>query len=370
MPYIAVFIFSIILLKLSEIEDKKKNKILMYFFLSVSAIVPCILAGLRADSVGIDVTWYVTPNFERASLSTSMSSFIMNENVEILYSVVVYISSLIFNNAGGLLLILQSLVIIPVYIVIYKNREDISMWKMGFIYYFLIYNYSFSLMRQCIAGAFLLLALQLLIEGKKRRGYLSCLVAFLFHNTSIFIIILILALTEFKIMQKSRKLQTIFIVVFGALVININKIVPLLCTYGILDPKYLTRMIDRTVVGGGYFKIIYAILGATISIYILTKNKNVNLKKYNVYHVLAIIAVFFSITGSFVSEYISRISYYFYFLYIVSIPLFWRQVKGKHYFDQVILILVFILVLMYFWGIIFLKYNSFEVFPYILRKYY
>lgn len=366
MPYICIFIFSIILLKIIGKHNIHKEPIYFILFF-VSAFIPCILAGMRADTVGTDVVWYVTPLLKVAKANSNLFSFVQGQQIEPLYSTIVYMLSRVSNDCGIILFTIQALTIIPVYCVLYRNRITFPMWIGGTVYYFLLYNYSYSLMRQCLAGAFLLLMIQLCLEGKKIKGLIMGIIAILFHYAAIVFVIFVMIYFNLKIIRNNKHIQRFIIVLTAIVAINIKHIITVFTVLGVLDEKYLNRVNYYTVANGNYVKITYAVLFACLSMFALIRAGKKKINISTIIHILAVIALFFAILGELVSGYLSRLSYYFYFFYIVSIPDTMRLFKGKTNVDQGIIYVIFGIIVWWFWYYAFIMHNSFETFPYIIR---
>ena len=71
MIYIVFFLISCFLIWLSE---KSPSRNIGKFLAFIAILLPCILAGMRADTIGTDVRVYVEPMNNAAKQSTSLSS--------------------------------------------------------------------------------------------------------------------------------------------------------------------------------------------------------------------------------------------------------------------------------------------------------
>lgn len=157
----------------------------------LAVLIPCLLAGFRANSVGIDVEVYVVPDM-RMSASAHIQSFadccsLLDRAPEYLYMLLVYLCSRITADEGLLLFMLQFLTITPILLAVVKMRKDISVPLAMATYLFCFYNNSLNMMRQSVACSFILLGAVYIFEhGQKinAKAVICFIVAFLFHNSA------------------------------------------------------------------------------------------------------------------------------------------------------------------------------------------
>ena len=172
MVYIICFLISSLFFWLSE--KQKKNTV---FFASIAIFIPCFLAGIRADSVGTDVSVYLEPMILNAKSAQNFQSYLLSSwqqgwvvrgvnDIEIGFSFLVYSIIKLFNSRHVLQFVIQALTIIPIYIGLVKRKEK-NLWIGMLVYFCFFYNISLNIMRQAIAMAFVFCAFQYLMEKKK-----------------------------------------------------------------------------------------------------------------------------------------------------------------------------------------------------------
>ena len=157
------------------------------------------LAGLRADSVGVDVTVYPDA-FLHSAVGYKFFLDFLNDPVvqpifEPLHALVVWLCSRVTVEKGLLLFCYQLLTVTPVYCALYqlRNHAPISMGMAVYMLFF--YNNSLNMMRQSVSCAFLLLAFSIFLarQGKPSwEAVVSAAVAVLFHRSGIYGLILLL----------------------------------------------------------------------------------------------------------------------------------------------------------------------------------
>lgn len=193
MIYIAVFLASCIFFWLSE---KCKSGFSKNFFAVIAILIPCILAGLRADTVGTDVKVYVEPLYNAAKKSHTFSAYMKQrwfviwrymyvKDFEIGFSLLVFFIQKIGGSFATVLFVIQMLIIGPIFFGLKKMHKPYPIFFGMFVFYCLFYNTSLNMMRQWIAMAILFMAFPYLVSEEKKKYCILVLVACLFHNSAI-----------------------------------------------------------------------------------------------------------------------------------------------------------------------------------------
>lgn len=193
MIYIVCFLVSCIFFWLSE---KCKSRFAKNVFAVIAILFPCILAGLRADTVGTDVKVYVEPMYNAAKESHTFSAY-MNQrwfviwrymyvkDFEIGFSLVVFFIQKLGGSFAMVLFVIQLLIIGPIYLGLKKLNNPYPICFGMFVFYCLFYNTSLNMMRQWIAMAILFMAFPYLVSEEKKKYCILVLMACLFHNSAI-----------------------------------------------------------------------------------------------------------------------------------------------------------------------------------------
>lgn len=193
MIYIAFFLVSCIFFWLSE---KCKSGFSKNFFAVIAILIPCILAGLRADTVGTDVKVYVEPLYNAAKESHTFSAYMKQrwfviwrymyvKDFEIGFSLLVFFIQKIGGSFATVLFVIQMLIIGPIFFGLKKMHKPYPIFFGMFVFYCLFYNTSLNMMRQWIAMAILFMAFPYLVSEEKKKYCILVLVACLFHNSAI-----------------------------------------------------------------------------------------------------------------------------------------------------------------------------------------
>lgn len=195
------------------------GKILIF----ISIVILCLFAALRSPSVGIDVSIYVTPNWNKNYLQDFYTYYNnMLTPTEIGFAFILYLG-LLLDNLGFSFFLIQFLIIIPIYVLLIQNREKLSISLGLTIYLFLFYNISFSLMRGSIAMSMLLLAYYYLRLKKYMNFLFFCIIAYLFHSSSLLIISLYVLVYLICQMKNRNYLITILFFILGIFYVYANQ---------------------------------------------------------------------------------------------------------------------------------------------------
>jgi hypothetical protein len=191
--YILFFLISCLFFWLSE---KCKNRIARNLLAIIAILIPCILAGLRSDTIGTDVKVYVEPMYNAAKESHNLTDY-MNQRwfviwrymyvnkFEIGFSFMIYFIQKFGGSLSIVLFFIQLLIIAPIYIGLKKINKPYPICFCMLVFFLLFYNTSLNMMRQWIAMAILFMAFSYLILGERKIYYILTLVACLFHTSAV-----------------------------------------------------------------------------------------------------------------------------------------------------------------------------------------
>lgn len=177
-----------------------------------AVLVPSLLAGFRANSVGYDVSGYIIHNMRTAATS-SIHSFAdcckaLDMAPEYLYMFLVYICSRFTSDEGLLLFFIQLFTIGPTALAAIQLRKEISIPLAMATYLFCFYNNTLNMMRQSVACAFILLGISYMFNNNMKfnaKAVVSFVVACLFHKSAIWGLLCILVLCKVSTMKLKRR---------------------------------------------------------------------------------------------------------------------------------------------------------------------
>lgn len=216
--------------------------------MAVALLIPCALAGLRANSIGTDVSGYAEPLFNLARSSETFEDFYDSgwfrvwryqevSGFEIGYVALVWISSKLFGSLQGLLFLSQLLTLLPIFITLLRRSRHYLFF--GILVYLLLYfNMSLNMMRQWIAMAYVFMGLVSVYRvGSGLRGNIKCiipiLVGVLFHTSALlgFIVLGIRVFIDAGSSRLYRKVTLVSLIVL-VLVVSLRTVSSVLSSLG------------------------------------------------------------------------------------------------------------------------------------------
>lgn len=343
--YSLVIYVSVLFIDMADknIKGTKKNyKFYIFFFISI--IVPCILAGMRGDTVGVDVKTYSKPMYDLAMSTSSLSDYIKINRVEMGFSTLVYVSTKLTHSIFGVHFAIALFQILPVYFTALLCREEFPMRWPVFVYYCIFYLMGFNVMRQCIACGFILLAFTLFFKKKYIMLVVCIGIAILFHSSAaIGVAIVFCGYVLYRIKNKNLRNFAIFFVavLLVVAIANWEALANYLISKGYINDykEYVSIMngtssakaymhyIDKT----GVVESVYKILFILIPMKAIVFSKKNKLSKENI--AVAVVCVF-SVAIYWIvflllkTVYIYRITTFGEYFYILFIPLVFN---GKRY---------------------------------------
>lgn len=359
MVYFFVFASSLIFCLLAAI-CRKKIKLLFFVFSLISILIPAIFAGLRASSIGTDVEWYIIPNLAIAKNQSYVQFMSSLDTPEYLFYTIIYVSNFFSNPIFAALFLIEFLIISPIYISAFLNKKSIHPCFILFAFFMLIYNFSFSLMRQFLAASFILLGFSLFYYRRKKVApFLLLISSILFHTSSLFIIGIVIIFYLFR----NKTLFLIFISCFMLLCIaSMGKILLLLSNFSDLFYRYYISYINRED-ESSFFTIEIIIFILIFLIYKFAfSDAKLRESRVFLYFSLFTFGVFLSL-GSIFSSYVIRFSYYFRFFGIYALSASFNNINIS--VEKRLLCRISIIILLVIYWFYFIPYKNFyDTFPY------
>lgn len=174
-----LYIVYVVILYVVENLILKKNNHKLFIIGSILGIV--LIQGLRADTVGIDLTAYL-PAYENVKKINIFSDEL--KNFERGYIIFSGIFSKLNVNKQIYLTIVSFLSITPIYLMIYKNSKNPLVSILIFIL-FVFYIFTFSSLRQSLALGMTCFSLKYIKEKKIVKFCLIVLLASTFHLSAL-----------------------------------------------------------------------------------------------------------------------------------------------------------------------------------------
>lgn len=352
MIYFIVFVISIFFANIAENTLKRKETILCVIFSFIPIMLLSLLAGIRDVTIGIDTSYYPVTAWEITDCNSLSKEWLsLSFYLEPLYILLAYLTHFIYNDFNFFLWITHFIIIVCFYIAFIRMRHLAPMWFMMFLFCFLYYNTSINISRQSLAVAFGILGYSFL-ERKNLKMFLICIViGFLFHKSCLFALLLI------PIMYMPRRINKYIIVslivaffAYSFLIVQFSMIEGFekVGIYQIGGEMNATFSISEFIIRVAFLMIIYF-----------------TLNKYNRDFRMNILTLFICelILNLFQmrSEFMGRIGYYIFILYLVYIPYVLRNCSREKRF----ILSCFIICLSIFnWWYVYIHSEAGQTFPY------
>ena len=341
-----------------------KNRFKRGVLFSIIAImIISLYAGARAETVGIDVSYYVTPYINRVSWFSSAKDYFIGLPIEPLFGLITYINGAYFSTPFFSLFVIELLIVTPLYLLIYKYRKSLSMTFSMIVFLLIVYNMTLCIMRQGVCTSFILLAF-FSDDYSKMKKCLLYIVAVLFHYIGI-VFIAMLYVIKWIVEAKYRNIFKILGVISSILIlIMLPSIISLLAgALGGAFVKYYGTFISADKSGNNISILEFGLRSVLILLPLFIAEKSKLNKKTSEICYFAVYSIVLSLAAVF-AVYLIRISYFFTYIIVLSLPASARQFRKRN--NKIIYCLLMIILCFVYWYIIYNIWNYFGIFPYEL----
>ena len=363
--YIITFVLSILCFEIGvrRLDDNEELVPTSYLWIGLSMAFPVLLAALRSENIGDDVTVYVIPTFDAVIDAESFLDAVDSLEIEFLYIVLVYAAKFISTDLWSVLMLTELCIVIPFWLAFIKLRDKLNPTFALLVFYCVLYNHTLNMMRQSIALGLIILAVAYMLEKKKGWMLFWLLVAFGFHKSSV----LGMALPVLYYFSHHYPLYQNFYLYLGVflgfvfLASSFATLIVALIDYGILDLKYLiyteAGVFEARVSKSSLVLVSVELLILSIAV-ISYGDKFLDL---NFFFLCGIVAVLFCLTG-FIVVFLARISWFFHIVnflsmaYVFSNPYIFGDLKYMKW--------GFVLFLCFYWWFAFVHSGESSTIPY------
>lgn len=371
--YIVAFTFSSSLLYCAEKIREKKIRILITI---IAILIPTVLAGCRANTIGTDVETYAIPYFNQAKNSSSFLSFLNNNTTSLLseplYYFITFAIARIFYDYHWALFFYSLLTIGFIYLGLKRCNRIFKtpIWLGMLLYYLVLYNYTLNIIRQCIAVSIVFYGVTFLFEKQYKKYFLFMIIALGFHTSSIIAfaflpMFLILNQGTEQKLKKQLIQGSIFLIVLVGIVLLGSNLVQFLVKMGIIRSWYMEYLSGGKFATNGNEMISLTSLLPQITylvILIFHYKFTMERKQESLFFLMNAVIVFLVPYTYLIAHFASRLGYYFMPVLIVSlanIPLCYSK-KSRGIINVGLILFMF---LIWYREIVLLGYN--DTVPYI-----
>ncbi|MBE6809956.1 MAG: EpsG family protein [Ruminococcaceae bacterium] len=306
------------------------------FFLFITVAVLTFVAAFRY-SVGTDYNSY---SFGFINYVNSFSSFkdIFNITDEPGFALLCRIASIIYNDSISMFVIAAILTIVPFLYSTYKETAS-------FTYITLLYIFCgrwhgcFNGIRQYLAATIIYLGRHYITERKIFKYLFVCFLAFLFHRSAIFCVLL------YFVYNEKFSIKRLLIIVAGSIVLALNYDA-IFSFVGWLDNKEFIQN-DYSTASVNILRVLVQCCPAILAVYSVlkkgTKQEINNKQVFYVYMLIANAAIFIAMSDS---AYLTRLGVYTAAFVPLGLEYITRDISKKYYNVLRYLIVIFYLM---FW---------------------
>ena len=374
--YWLCFAVSILLIGFTE----KKQKVTFITASFFALLIPCLIAALRADTVGTDIGVYVKPMFEKARDANSFSEYWNSSwfcvwrlkfvyEHEFGFSALVYAASKLTGNLGGVLFCIQACTIVPIFTALALNKKNAPVWPGMLVYFLMYYNCTLNMMRQWMAMGVLLLVFQLLLQKKYWVCMILFCIAFLFHYSSLLLLPIVAVwwflgrfnrctLVQGRIRISAKTLMVILIFMVGVLVLlNLKLILQLIVQVGLSRFSSYLKGNDLSLMLGQVILRLPVILITLFSWRRLRKAT----PEAPFFLAMLLLDLLASQLVS-IADYTLRISFFFSYFSILLVPYLFKYQKSR--FEKTVVALIMIGYCVLYWLYFYVYLGAHETYPY------
>lgn len=341
-PYLFTFFISLFFFHFGTMCLRNRDYIVSSLLYSFSISFPILLAACRSETIGTDVQNYVRPYFD---LIANQGGHLLDAikyigYVEPGYIAINWIVSCFSHDIFWLFFLIQLIILVPIYLGAIKVRKNCSPTLIIFLYYCILYNESFNLVRQSIALSICFLAFSFILSKKKWHCLILIIISSFFHTSSLLFLLFFLLYLSYtsKFYIKHRLFINVVATLILVLFLFLPHLIDSLVISNIIKAKYIVYS------SGGNFEgrlqksaFIYKSI-ILLYIYIFRNYKFFSKRRAGLFFLfIAICDLALCLIGSSVI-YLSRISLYTFSLTMFAIAsiYFSKKLKSVYNFDFVI----------------------------------
>ena len=281
------------------------------FFLVIAILVLGLFTGLRAPSVGTDLSYTYFPNFMKV-LSGEKSDYESGFNYLIRFIQ-------LFSSDPQSLTLTTSFIFVTLLFIISTKYSKNYLMSLVVALLSTIYFMSLNNIRQSIACIIMVAAYPKIVQNKPIQFIIMMLIAMLFHTTCL-IMLPVYIFINVKFFRKYFILTMLFMIIITPILANIF--------ISMMDKTKYAYFIHSEFNTGrtNYGNIIFGFILFMLSFLLLYRERNTNKESYTLL-VIQFFAFFVSLLSHYIpaSEMVSRTTYYFMFYQLLLIPYLIRR---------------------------------------------
>ena len=234
--YLSLFLLFVAIYKWAELDGR-------WWALLIAILIPALFEGLRDDVVGRDMLGYGGNWFFLMDENEELSSMLeFAQTPEYAYHLLISLCKKISQNIHLFMTACALIKMSAVTLFAYRMREQLSSVLFLFSYYCFFYVLGFSMMRQGIAVAICIYSLVYYMRNEIWRFLLMVVIAFLFHNSAVLMLLLIP-------LYYIRNLSYKYVIILGSIAF-VYFSVEILFELVLMTPLFKSEMADLYIDSG------------------------------------------------------------------------------------------------------------------------
>ena len=373
--YLGCFAVSVLLVSFSnKLKTKNQKRLIAY----IGILLPCILAGLRDESIGTDVLVYVKPIFTAAESTHSISDF-FNYNWflswrykyvyehEIGFTIFVYIITKITGSFTAVLFSIQLFINVFIYKGIKRIVSNKYVWLGILTFYLMFYNNTLNMMRQWMAMSLLVFGFGYLLKNENSKYFITVICACLFHLSAVFGLFVFTILKYVKNRHSYSNINNVKQIIHFFIVI-LGSILFVFLASNIGNLLYAVGLGRFGIYLSGDFSLLpnQFLIRLPMFLILIWTWKEFKEKVINCYFYLTVMWIDLVLSQLIsINPFAIRISYYFSYLFVFIIPEITGSLKSKG--KKLCVICLTIGYLAIYWWFFYVYKGSNETIPYMFN---
>ncbi|MCC8162751.1 MAG: EpsG family protein [Lachnospiraceae bacterium] len=354
--------------------ENSKNRFTSRVLCIAAIAIPSWLAGCRAEGIGYDTKLYGVVAYE-FSLQHSARELILEYSGDSpAFWVLWHFFSSVFRDIFAPQFAVEFIIEFCVLTALKKTEEEdetFHVWIGMAVYYFVFYSYSLNIMRQSLALAIVLVGYQAYLrKGKYVKFALLSACTMAVHTTALFgLVVLVIDMVYEKYFSETLAKRYGFLVLAlsasGLFLLSYRSILSRIAAIFPRFLHYLSTSIhfQSTMSALSMFVMIVAFIFAVKMILLRGSSE------MNFYYDLLILGIPLFLTNLYSND-TYRLSFYFFYVMILTMPDAFSHVTE---FDEIqasnasILRIALLVVLLLFWYMMFDRWGTNDIIPYIFK---
>ncbi|MDE6341354.1 MAG: EpsG family protein [Muribaculaceae bacterium] len=323
--YLLLFLVSAFLVNFGN-HCKKSQRFLI---VAIGIMLPVIVATLRGENVGKDTLEY-TSMFNSFMSLEGFQGILTVINTELFFVITCIIAKYTF-GIPVVFFCYSFLTILFAYLAVVKYRREAPVWLGFLLFLFFFYSSSLNIMRQMLAGAYMLYASTFLLEGKKKKFILMAGLSVLFHLTALVAAAIIYVIFRLANVER-RKRKVAYMMFYLALIAGFLMVDVMMRYLGSAGFDKGAAYTSDSTIGGSQISVtdvLYSICLIAVS-YEAMKKMWVRKINPNFFFLASVTCIVLFCTGYY-NQWLSRMAYYMLAFACLYLPLIAMSPKLKRY---------------------------------------